>query len=139
MRMIKIIYKILLVMLIIIFIYHITVEASSIDTNIEIGKTNAINSSKEYTQKILWTVQSIGSVVSVVALCIIGIRYMVSSVEEKAELKGVLIYYVIGAVLVFATTTVVSIVYNAISELNLDTQTHESSSGEIHGGSGGNF
>lgn len=137
MKTIKAICKILFVVLIIFFVYNATIKASSIDTNISIGKTNAINSSKEYTKKILGTVQVIGSIVSVVALCIIGMRYMISSVEEKAELKGVLLYYIIGAVLVFATTTIVSVAYNVIS--NLDTQAHESSSGVTHGGSGGNF
>lgn len=142
MKIIKTICRILLVTLMIILIYNIIIEASSIDTNISIGSTNAINSSKEYTKKILQVIQNIGTVISVVALCIIGIRYMVSSVEEKAELKGVIIYYIIGAVLVFATTNILSIAYNVISDLNLDTtttQTHTSSSGETHGGSGGKF
>lgn len=140
MKTIKAICKILFMVLIIFFVYNTTIKASSIDTNISIGKTNAINSSEEYTKKILGTVQVIGSIVSVVALCIIGIRYMISSVEEKAELKGVLLYYVIGAVLVFATTTIVSVAYNVISNLDTqNTQTHESSSGVTHGGSGGNF
>ena len=65
----------------------------------------------------LGTVQVVGSIISVIALIIIGIRYMISSVEEKANLKGVLIYYIIGAVLVFATSNILSIVYKVLNNL----------------------
>ena len=85
------------------------------DTDLEIGTTTAITSSVEMTEKMLGSVQLIGSIISVIALVIIGIRYMISSVEEQAKMKGVLIYYIVGAVLVFATSNVLSIVYQAIS------------------------
>ena len=80
-----------------------------IDTNIEIGKTGAESSSKQITERLLGITQVIGSI----------IRYMISSVEDRANMKGVLIYYIIGAVLVFATTNILSIAYQLISELKL--------------------
>ena len=55
-----------------------------------------------------------GSILSVAALMIIGFRYMLSSLEEKAAMKGILIYYVVGCVLVFATSNILSIVYDII-------------------------
>ena len=58
-----------------------------------------------------------GSVISVIALLIIGFRYMMSSLEDRAAMKGVMIYYIIGAVLVFATSNVLSIVYNVINDI----------------------
>ena len=90
-----------------------------IDTNIEIGKTGAESSSKQITERLLGITQVIGSIISVIALIVIGIRYMISSVEDRANMKGVLIYYIIGAVLVFATTNILSIAYQLISELKL--------------------
>lgn len=87
---------------------------TGIDTDISIGDSDAVSASKPMTERILGRVQVIGTIISVMALVIIGIRYMSSSVEEKADMKGVLIYYVIGAVLVFATVNLLSIAYEMI-------------------------
>lgn len=70
---------------------------------------------KTLGESILGFVQVIGSAVSVIAMMIIGIKYMIGSVEEKAEKKKSFIYYLIGAFLVFSTVNIVSIVYNAIA------------------------
>lgn len=67
---------------------------------------------------IIGPIQVIGSLVSVVTIIIIGIRYMLGSVEEKAQYKETLGPYFIGAVLVFGTTTVVSVIYNIASSFN---------------------
>ena len=62
--------------------------------------------------KIVGIVQTVGSVVSVVILVVLGIRYMIGSTEEKAEYKKTLLPYVIGAVLIFAASNLASVVYN---------------------------
>lgn len=92
---------------------------AKMDTNITIGGSGAQKSSLGITKRMLGIVQTIGSIISVVALIIIGIRYMFSSVEDKASMKGVLIYYVVGAVLVFATSNILGIAYDIISGLKL--------------------
>ncbi|HAB66213.1 MAG TPA: hypothetical protein DCE23_02475 [Firmicutes bacterium] len=69
---------------------------------------------KSIGENILGFVQVIGSAASVITIAVIGIKYMLGSVEEKAEKKQALKYYLIGAVLVFATVNIVSILYNAI-------------------------
>lgn len=66
---------------------------------------------KEKTENVLGIVQVIGSVVSVIMLMAIGIKYMLGSVEEKAEYKQTLIPYLIGAALVFSGTTIPQILY----------------------------
>ena len=87
-----------------------------INTNISIGGTAAASSSA-ITGRILRTLQVAGTVISVAALIIIGMRYMLSSVEGKAQMKGVIGYYIIGCVLVFATTNVMKWVYDIINGL----------------------
>ena len=57
---------------------------------------------KEKTENVLGIVQVIGSVVSVIMLMAIGIKYMLGSVEKKVEHKQTLIPYLIGAVFVFS-------------------------------------
>lgn len=89
---------------------------AKMDTDISIN-VSAAQSSQTITQRVLGTMQVIGSAVSVIALIIIGIRYMISSTEEKANMKGVIGYYVAGAVLVFATSNIVGFAYQVISSL----------------------
>ena len=62
-------------------------------------------------EKILGVIQIIGIVVSVMMLIVIGIKYMLGSVEEKAEYKETLKPYLIGAFLVFSVTTIPQIIY----------------------------
>ncbi len=68
--------------------------------------------------KILGAVQVVGSIVSVVVLSVIGIKYIVGSVEEKAEYKKTMIPYMIGAILVFATSNLIKILYNFGQSIN---------------------
>ena len=66
----------------------------------------------------LGIIQTVGSVISVIALAVIGIKYMLGSVEEKAEYKKTMMPYIIGAIMVFATSNIVSILYNLGKEIN---------------------
>ena len=60
---------------------------------------------------------TIGSVVSVIVLIILGIKYMTGSVEEKAEYKKTMMPYVIGAALVFAASTIAGIIYGIANNI----------------------
>ena len=55
-----------------------------------------------------------GSICSVIVLVILGIKYMIGSVEERAEYKKSLLPYVVGAFLVFASSTIAGIIYSII-------------------------
>lgn len=71
-------------------------------------------SSVELEQKaetVLGIIQVIGVVISVVMLIVIGIKYMVGSIEERAEYKQTLKPYLIGAFLVFSGTTIPQLIY----------------------------
>lgn len=60
-----------------------------------------------------------GVVVSVVILVVLGIKYMMGSAEEKAEYKKTLMPYVIGAGLVFAASSVATVVFNFATSINI--------------------
>ena len=64
--------------------------------------------------KVLNAIRIIGTFISVGILMILGIQYMMGSSEQKAEYKKTMIPYVIGAVLLFAATTIGTAIYNAI-------------------------
>lgn len=74
----------------------------------EIIKTKANN--------IIGAVVTVGIVASVITLLILGIKYMVGSMEEKAEYKKSMVPYLIGAVLLFTTSTIVSIIASITQE-----------------------
>lgn len=59
---------------------------------------------------ILTVVSNVGIVLSVVMLAIIGVKYMISSADERAEYKKNIMPYLIGAFLVFSASTVAKIV-----------------------------
>lgn len=65
--------------------------------------------------KIIGGIQYLGSIVSVIVLIIIGIKYIVGSTEEKAEYKESMIPYIIGAVLVFVTSNILAVVSDIFS------------------------
>ena len=81
------------------------------------------NSSTEVTgitnigNSLITIISTIGSIASVIVLVVLGIKYMMGSAEEKAEYKKTLLPYIIGAVLVFAASTVAGVVYNFSSGL----------------------
>lgn len=58
--------------------------------------------------KIIGGIQYLGSIISVIVLIIIGIKYIIGSTEEKAEYKETMVPYVIGAVFVFAVSNILA-------------------------------
>lgn len=64
---------------------------------------------------IVWLVRTLGESVAVIMLLIIGIKYLLGSVEEKAEYKQTMWPYMVGAVLIFAGSALVDIIYKAFN------------------------
>lgn len=60
----------------------------------------------------LTVITTIGIVISVVILIVIGIKYMMGSTAEKAEYKKSLMPYVIGAGILFSASSIAQIIYD---------------------------
>ncbi len=73
-------------------------QASGAETIKSIGNT------------IIGIIQIIGTIISVLVLAILGIKYMIGSAEERAEYKKSMKPYLIGAVMVFAITNFLGII-----------------------------
>lgn len=56
-------------------------------------------------------IRNIGIVLSVIILIVIGIKYMLGSVEEKASYKETLVPYLIGALLLFTGSLIPELIY----------------------------
>ena len=52
---------------------------------------------------ILGVVNVAGIIISVITIMLIGIKYMLGSAEEKADIKGLLIPYIVGCVIIFGS------------------------------------
>ena len=61
---------------------------------------------------IVTIIQVVGIVIAVIVLLVIGIKYMMGSSSEKAEYKKTMITYIVGAVLIFAGTSLVRVIYS---------------------------
>lgn len=71
------------------------------------------------TQKagsILNVITVIGIVVGVITLIIIGIKYMVGSVQEKAEYKKTIFSYIIGLILLISVCSFVQVIYRLTNQ-----------------------
>lgn len=66
---------------------------------------------------ILGVAQVIGVSVGVIFLVILGVKYMISSTDDKATIKERLIPYVIGAVIMFGGTGILTIIANFAQKL----------------------
>ena len=74
-------------------------------------QANGIPQVTELGGNIMGVLQAVGVVIAVVILIVLGIKYMMGSASEKAEYKKTMIPYLVGAILIFAASTVANVVY----------------------------
>lgn len=67
---------------------------------------------------ILTVITNIGMVLAILMVAIIGIKYMLGSVEEKAEYKKDMIPYLVGACLLFGITVIVKVLQQFGQSIN---------------------
>ena len=91
------------------------ITPSSINGDADL-KTDSISTIGNNVVKIL---QTVGVVLSVVILIVLGLKYMMGSAEEKAEYKKSMMPYVIGAALIFAASALAQVIYNFFSGWSL--------------------
>lgn len=86
-------------------------------SDFEGGTFNNTANVTNFGRQIVAVVRTVGVLVAVVILLILGIKYMVGSAEEKADYKKSMIPYLVGAVLIFAASAVTGIVYDMATAL----------------------
>lgn len=77
----------------------------------------ANNSLLNPAKGLLGYIQALGVVLSVIMLIAIGIKYMMGSVEERAEYKKTLMPYFIGSIVLFSASTFAQVIYKFIKSL----------------------
>ena len=121
-KQIKIVSMMLVIFMVVATLSNIVLASSTIEQQIQtIGNGNQAVNADEVVNlgaTIVTIMQTVGIVVAVVILLILGIKYMIGSAEEKAEYKKTMIPYLVGAILIFASTTIVNVVYNMANAFN---------------------
>lgn len=68
--------------------------------------------------QIIGIITTVGVVVAVVILLVLGIKYMMGSASEKAEYKTTMIPYLVGAILIFGASAITKVVVGLASGIN---------------------
>lgn len=90
----------------------------------EIIETFKVNQNVENVGNlILGIIQVVGTFVAVAILMILGIKYMLGSVEQRASYKKSMLPYIIGAILLFGGVNITTAIYENFA---LDEETHTS-------------
>ena len=72
--------------------------------------TGAQSSVTNIGNQIIGIITTVGVVVAVVVLLVLGIKYMMGSASEKAEYKKTMIPYLVGAILIFGASAITKVV-----------------------------
>ncbi len=72
--------------------------------------TNTSDTAHKVMSTIVVSVQVVAIGIAIIVLVILAIKYMLASVNERAELKKSMTVYVIGAIIVFAATGIFNII-----------------------------
>ncbi len=86
------------------------------------GNITATSGIVNLGSQIIGVVRTVGVLVAVVILLVLGIKYMMGSAEEKADYKKSMIPYLVGAVLIFAASAITGIVYDMASSIGQVSQ-----------------
>ncbi|MCI8353129.1 MAG: hypothetical protein HFJ58_06080 [Clostridia bacterium] len=84
--------------------------------------TDKTGSNKQFiniANVIIGTMRAVGTVISVVALMAIGLKFMMGSASEKAAYKETMIPYLIGAVMLFTIPNILGVLYDLVKGINM--------------------
>lgn len=102
-------YKVLSVLMIVLMVMAICANvfaAVDPDKIISDKETNADSTITDIGSTILSIITSVGIVLAIIVVAVLGVKYMMGSTEEKAEYKKTMIPYLVGAVLVFGASAI---------------------------------
>ena len=106
----------ILIVVFMMILTNYTFSFAAIPTTATINKGFANDTSvSNIGNKLTGALKIVGVFVFVGVTMYIGIRYMLGSVEEKAEYKKTMMPYFVGAVLILATTQFINFIYKLIN------------------------
>ena len=79
----------------------------------------------EKTNAVMKVISVIGAIVSVIALMVLGIKFMFGSIEQRAEYKKIFLPYILGTILIFTIPTLIRITFNLMRNIGIATYSTE--------------
>ncbi len=89
-----------------------TLDPGAIANQLTGTQSNAQGDVTRIGNQLIGIITTVGVVVAVIILLVLGIKYMMGSASEKAEYKKTMIPYLVGAVLIFGASAIVQVVVN---------------------------
>ena len=120
-KSVKIISTLLLAVMLVMSIASVAFAVVDIDGTIsQVENGSTVSDTSKITTlgaNIVNIIQVVGIVISIIVLLVIGIKYIIGSAEQKAEYKKTMIPYIVGALLIFAATSIVKVVYQLANQV----------------------
>ncbi len=119
----KNIKKICSIVLMLILIMTFSVNSFALSPNdIQADANKTVTGGKEIEnvgKAIVGILRTVGIVLSVVVLIVLGIKYMMGSAEEKSEYKKTMIPYLVGAALIFAASAFAEVIFQFFNGISV--------------------
>lgn len=115
--------KIIIMIFIIMMFISINVFASNPTTiNPDDWKPDDLNTSDvqeivDTSKVIVDIIRAVGIIVTVVVIIVMGIKYMLGSIEERAEYKKSMLPYLLGVFIFFCLSQILAIIINFSTEI----------------------
>lgn len=107
--------KILTVLLIAILMITFTTNVFAADVSFDGLKADYKGDTSKMVStanNVMGLIRNIAIIASVIIIMVLGVKYMLGSVEEKAEYKKSFMPLIIGIILVVAATTIAAFIFN---------------------------
>lgn len=112
---VKIITVLLIAIALITFVANISNAALLTPDQIDASKATATGDTSTLVTKannVAGMIRNIAVIAAVIIIMVLGVKYMLGSVEEKAEYKKSFMPLIVGIVLVVAATSIASFIFN---------------------------
>ena len=99
----------------------------------ELFEESTVANTQDFWNKLLGIIQVFGTIISVGALIILGLKYMTGSLEQRASYKKTMLPFLIGSIFIFAAVNATSVIYNAVTgEVSMEA-TRQQNSDDVAG------
>lgn len=112
--MVKNIKKIFLIIILTFLLTNIFTSVNAGEYTIE---PKPVSDSTDFTNmvgSIIGLIKWVAIAGAIIAISIIGIKYMMGSIEEKAQYKKSMVPWVVGIIIVAVSSTIVDAIYNTL-------------------------
>ncbi|MFR2533802.1 MAG: hypothetical protein ACLTEH_00715 [Clostridia bacterium] len=76
-----------------------------------------VNSAFNLGRIIITGLTTVGIILSVMMMIVLGIRYMIGSTEQRAEYKKTLLPMFLGCIFICLSATIVAVIYNMVNNI----------------------